>query len=269
MKLTASNFKEIRDVFIEASINAGKIINRYKKNGFKLKENKMNNSIASSLLTEVDLKSQEIILEKVRPLITKYDLGLLAEEAEDDKSRLEKEYFICLDPLDGTKSFIYSNEGYSVSISLISKSGIPTVGVVYNPVEDILYSAIKGRGLYRNNQRWKPELTLSNKIIVDPGVNISLINNESNSDFVHYGGAVLNAIRILEGFADAYIKTPKLEKGGGSIWDFSSTTLFFKEADYWVSDFYKNDLNLNNRETTYMNKFGVYYSIDKNLSSNN
>ena len=53
----------------------------------------------------------------------KYDFGILTEETPDNGSRLVKDYFWCVDPLDGTLPFTEGTPGYSVSIALVSKSG--------------------------------------------------------------------------------------------------------------------------------------------------
>ena len=50
-----------------------------------------------------------------------YDLALLTEESEDDRSCFEKDYFWCIDPLDGTLPFTRNEAGYSVSIGLVAE----------------------------------------------------------------------------------------------------------------------------------------------------
>lgn len=263
MILTDTNLIEIKNTAIEAALNAGKIIVKYKKEGFKLKNSKCGDSIASQVLTEVDLLSQEIILSHLKPLQNKFDFGLLTEELPDDSSRLQKDYFFCIDPMDGTKSFIDSEQGFSVSISLISKLGEPVIGVVYDPVKDNMYTAIKSKGLYKNNYPWnpKPDTNTEQIVIIDPSLDRTQLNIEAN--YIFYGGAVMNVIMVLEGKAHCYLKIPKKKSGGGSIWDFSSTTLFCLESGFFATDIYGDKLNLNNPDTTFMNDNGVYFSSTK------
>jgi len=52
-----------------------------------------------------------------------------------------------VDPLDGTKEFVYGGDSFSVMIGLC-KDGIPVLGVVYWPTKDTLYYAQKGKGAY-------------------------------------------------------------------------------------------------------------------------
>ena len=92
----------------------------------------------NSPLTRADLAAHRIIvngLEKLAP-----DIPILSEESEDidyDIRSKWKRYFL-VDPLDGTKEFINRNGEFTVNIALIN-DGIPVIGVVFVPVEDILY----------------------------------------------------------------------------------------------------------------------------------
>ena len=92
----------------------------------------------NSPLTRADLAAHRIIvngLEKLAP-----DIPILSEESEEidyDIRSKWKRYFL-VDPLDGTKEFINRNGEFTVNIALIN-DGIPVIGVVFVPVEDILY----------------------------------------------------------------------------------------------------------------------------------
>ena len=93
----------------------------------------------NSPLTRADLVAHRIIvngLEKLAP-----DIPILSEESEEidyDIRSKWKRYFL-VDPLDGTKEFINRNGEFTVNIALIN-DGIPVIGVVFGPVEDILYA---------------------------------------------------------------------------------------------------------------------------------
>ncbi len=55
-----------------------------------------------------------------------------------------------VDPLDGTLNFIHSFPVFSISISLSGPDGDLLVGVVYQPVLDELFTAVKGKGAFLN-----------------------------------------------------------------------------------------------------------------------
>lgn len=260
----------------KAAVEAGKIISEKSGCFENLTNKEVGSSEASGVVTEVDLLSQNIILEKLNPTLKEFDLGLLTEESTDDSSRLVKDYFWSIDPLDGTLPFIKGETGYSVSIALVSCDGIPHVGVVYDPTREVLYSAVKDEGVYRNRKRWKPEIA-KNKVFTvayDKSFKKSKYYDRSlNSikklaetygceslEIVDNCGAVLNAITVLENSPGCYFKFPKKEEGGGSLWDFSATACIFAEAGFIVSNIYGEALNLNPGDTTFMNNYGVVYT---------
>ncbi|MGQ9491751.1 MAG: 3'(2'),5'-bisphosphate nucleotidase CysQ family protein [Anaerolineae bacterium] len=73
--------------------------------------------------------------------------GVLAEESKDDLSRLRRERVWVIDPLDGTAEFIAHNGEFCIMIGL-AVAGRPVVGVVYQPIDDVLYAAALGMGAF-------------------------------------------------------------------------------------------------------------------------
>jgi 3'-phosphoadenosine 5'-phosphosulfate (PAPS) 3'-phosphatase len=70
---------------------------------------------------------------------------------------------------------------------------------------------------------------------------------------------VLNAIRVLENGPACMLKFPKKEQGGGSIWDFAATACIFQEVGLSATNFIGGRLDLNRRDSTFMNHEGVLY----------
>ena len=243
-------------------------------------------SVASQVVTEVDIKSQEIILNILNPTIREYDLGILAEEIVDDNSRFEKDYFWCIDPLDGTLPYTQGYQGYSVSIALVAKDGTPVIGVVCNPVTMDVYHAFLGGGAFKNGDSWTDDkrpgdkyFTLINdrsftkhpkfKDITMCVNDVAMDSGYSTFKMIKQGGAVMNAIWVLENRPACYFKLPKKEKGGGSIWDFAATACIFTELGVPVSDIYGNKLDLNSKESTFMNNYGVLFYDVPDIQCNN
>ena len=77
--------------------------------------------------------------------------GWLSEENNDNAERLAISRVWVIDPIDGTKEFIEGVPQFAVSIALVV-DGDPTVGVVYNPVKEELYRAVKGVGATLNGR---------------------------------------------------------------------------------------------------------------------
>ncbi len=59
--------------------------------------------------------------------------------------------WVC-DPVDGTAMYARHIPVAVFSLELVI-DGVPNVGVVYDPFTDSLYSAIKGKGAYKNNEK--------------------------------------------------------------------------------------------------------------------
>lgn len=235
-----------------------------------------NLSLASSVVTEVDEISQSIILKHLKPTINQFDLGLLSEELKDDNSRFEKDYFWCVDPLDGTLPFTEKRAGFSVVISLVDRNGTPIIGVVYDPVERDLYCAIRGEGAFLNDEIikiYKSKIRFSFYTDRSLTKSVSYIGfveelkkkylNSELKDFeiIAQGGATMNALWILNNAPGAYIKPPKENPGGGGIWDFAATACIFNELGFRATNYHGGKLDLNRKDSTYMNHEGVYFEI--------
>ena len=253
----------------EAALLAGAYI-EFAKKDFTIHEKKSGTSNASQIVTEVDFGSQEIILNQLKETSTAFNLGLLIEELSDDNSRFEKEYFWCIDPLDGTLPFTEGTDGYSVSIALVSKAGGSLLGVIYDSFNKVLYEAIKGEGAKRNSEVFQ---------VKNSGATVTLVMDRSFSDhpkfhslvnalgkdsedevtLIQHGGAALNAMWVLEHSPACYVKFPKPNNGGGSLWDFAASSLIVKEAGGVVTAFDGSSLKLNTKNT-FMNEQGIVCS---------
>ncbi len=80
------------------------------------------------------------------------NIGWLSEESEDDMSRFKKDSFWCLDPIDGTRSYINQKPEYTISLALIKKNK-PILGYVVNPETKEFFYAEKSKGSFCNNTR--------------------------------------------------------------------------------------------------------------------
>ena len=275
------DFTVLTQKAVKAASNAGQLIRSYRDKDVHVMQKEGGSTLASQVVTEVDRKSQDSILQVLLPTCDELDIALLAEEDEDDRGRLESAYFWCIDPLDGTLPFINGQPGYSVSIGLVANDGTPLIGVVYDPVHDVLYQATKGQGLMRNNERWSPTqdsqaltFTYDRSFAEDPNFNQvkdeleayahSLGLNEFNP--IHYGGAVMNACHVLENGPGCHFKFPKSHDGGGSLWDYAATACLYEESGAVVSDVFGDSLDLNRADSTFMNHRGALYATNKELA---
>ncbi|MEO0445453.1 MAG: inositol monophosphatase family protein [Verrucomicrobiota bacterium] len=243
---------------------------------YEKKNESAGTSPAAQVVTEVDERSEELILHTLAPSLATYDLALLTEEREDDKQRLEKGHFWCIDPLDGTLPFTRGLPGYSVSIALVSRDGSPIIGVIFDPVTQTVYRAVAGAGIEINGEPFQPTAPKHGvlRFICDGTFSThpereSLIHEVEavakqegyqGVEVIEGGGAVLNACQVLTQSPACYFKRPKPQNGGGSLWDFAATACLFEEAGLYARDFAGGLLELNRAESTFMNHRGVCYA---------
>ena len=276
------DLQSLAETAVAAARSAGQIISQSSNQEIEVEHKDGGHSYASQVVTEVDRKAQDAILEILNSASDEYDFALLTEESEDDHSRFQKEYFWCIDPLDGTLPFTKKEPGYSVSIALVAKCGKPQIGVVYDPVHDVLWEAAIGRGVKKNDQPWMMNsdsevLTFTYDRSFEKHPERQRVLDELNSyaqaiglTKVHatqYGGAVINACHALESAPGCHFKFAKPEEGGGSIWDYAATACLFEQAGASVSDVYGDALDLNRSDSTFMNHRGAVYATDTSLAS--
>ncbi|MFT6633592.1 MAG: 3'(2'), 5'-bisphosphate nucleotidase/myo-inositol-1(or 4)-monophosphatase [Bacteriovoracaceae bacterium] len=281
MLLDKNELEKLLEIAKKAALKAGEIISKDQGNSISLNRKIGGENLASCVVTEIDLKAQDIIIETLASTLEDYDLGLLAEESTDDDSRFKKDYFWCIDPLDGTLAFSRNEDGYSTSIALISKDGSPVIGVVYNPRSNSLYTAIKGQGAYKDG---------SPLLANDKNTHLTLLFDQSFLNISNHkeemeklkrkaselglsgvklhplGGAVMNGISTIEFAPAIYYKHPKKAIGGGSLWDFAASSVIQSEAGGFNSDYHGASLDLNREDSTFMNHRGIIFSSSKKLA---
>ena len=103
----------------------------------------------ANFVTAADRRTEEILhaeLTKARP-----GYGFLGEEGGrqdgDDKS-----HCWIVDPLDGTTNFLHGIPQFAISIAL-EREGVIVAGVIYNPANEELFTAERGKGAFLNDQR--------------------------------------------------------------------------------------------------------------------
>ena len=142
-------------VAIEAALEAGKFL---KMNVGKIRHIEHKGGQKTNLVTEIDKKSEQMIISKIKQHFPHHDF--LCEES--GAAEVKSEYRWIIDPLDGTVNYTHALPIYTVSIGLEYKGEI-ILGVVYDPSLDELYTAEKGKGAWLNKKRI--EVTKTTKLI--------------------------------------------------------------------------------------------------------
>jgi len=135
------NFHQLLKTAINASIEGGHAIMEVYASDFAVehKDDK-------SPLTLADKNCNEII----ENILINTNIPILSEEGAKTtyEKRKDWKYSWLVDPLDGTKEFVKRNGEFTVNIALIH-NGNPIMGVIYVPVKEELYFAMKGIGSYK------------------------------------------------------------------------------------------------------------------------
>lgn len=187
-----------------------------------------------SIITEADRAVQQTInssLKKQWPEIT--FVGEEMSEAEQIALLNTKGQAIwCLDPVDGTSNFAAGIPFFAVSLSLL-KDGEILMGVVYDPMRDECFTAIKGKGAWLNGEplgKHMPEAPLSKGIaIIDlkrlpRELAIRILDEKPFSSQRSIGSVALDWCWIAAGRGHVYLH------GKQRIWDYGAASLVLHEA---------------------------------------
>lgn len=102
---------------------------------------------AIDIVTEADLAAEKLIVDKIRSLYPGHDI--LAEESP--ATSLGSPFRWIVDPLDGTTNYSHGYPVFCVSIAL-EIQGVCVLGVVYDPMREEMFTAVKGQGAFLNGE---------------------------------------------------------------------------------------------------------------------
>ena len=205
-------------------------------------------------LTEADLKSNNII----KKIIASTGYPILSEESLDDKKRLDHDKIWIIDPLDGTSDFVSKSGEFTIMIALVNKHE-PILGVIYWPINDILYVAQKGGGAHKfANGVWE-KLVISKRLELCNcrvlGSRHHLSSNEANFlkqlnvEKFSERGSSLKVTDICSGTAELYFTmTNKIKQ-----WDTCASNRLIIEAGGRMTDMFGNKLEYNTKNIYHKN----------------
>jgi fructose-1,6-bisphosphatase/inositol monophosphatase family enzyme len=98
------------------------------------------------VVTEADRESERLLKER---LLDIYPCGFHGEEGGEDVTARGDQWVV--DPLDGTENMNGYPPLMAVSVGLL-RDGEPILGVIYDPIHAVLYSARRGRQVWVNGE---------------------------------------------------------------------------------------------------------------------
>lgn len=187
-----------------------------------------------NFVTTIDKKIEQELISELQKLIP--DSGVIAEESA---ALYQKKYNWIIDPIDGTTNFMNGLQ-YAVSVALVG--GQPDqilAGVVYNPKDNVVYYACKGKGSYvienGNVTKLKVKAFPDDEGIIIFGMPYDRSKTEKildivcqyyamASDLKRIGPASLDICMVASGKAKMYIELDL------QLWDVSAGVLILTEA---------------------------------------
>ncbi len=190
-----------------------------------------------SPVTSADYKANEIISDALRQYQT--DIPIMSEETNngDLDARKNWPYYWLIDPIDGTQEFIAGSGDFAINIALISDNQ-PILGVIYWPVGDTLYFAMKGQGAFKQANGETQAIHVrkfddpeNDEIIIAISRRqskerlMSKMNGQRGYETKPLGSCSLKSCFIAEGKADLYLRL-----GVTGEWDTGAPQCIVSEA---------------------------------------
>ena len=195
----------------------------------------------ANFVTAYDEKVQEYLFRELKKLIP--DAAFVGEEegAEVFKPEYETGFTFCIDPIDGTSNFLTGYRPSVISIALL-RDGVPFISVVYEPYQQLLFTAIQGEGAYLNGRRLESSKEPLSRSLVSFGTSPYDAEFTERSfdlckkilpqciDIRRSGSAVWDICQIAMGVTGLFFEC-KLR-----LWDFAAASLILEEAGGRITD---------------------------------
>jgi myo-inositol-1(or 4)-monophosphatase len=199
-----------------------------------------------NIVTEADRMSETLITKKIHHEYPHHDI--LTEESEGINNGSEYRWII--DPLDGTTNYAHGYPVFCVSIAL-EVNGIVCLGVIYNPMLNEMFVALKGGGAFLNDRKISVSKTVDlSRSLLATGFPYDIRDDENNN--MNYfsrmakraqairraGSAALDMAYVATGRFDGFWEL-KL-----SPWDTAAGLLLVTEAGGVVTDLFGGTYHL-------------------------
>ena len=161
--------------------------------------------------------------------------GWLSEESVDNNSRQRSDFFWCLDPIDGTRSFISGKPEYTISLALINKTE-PIFGIIFNPATQEFFSAEKEKGAFCNKKKIRVKKNkkidfCSFAVSSSEAKNLTSHNFISENKIKKMGSIAYKIALVAKGSIDVALSFTKKND-----WDLAAADLIVSEAGGEISE---------------------------------
>ena len=229
-------YSALLNVMIAAARKAGRAL---KRDFGEVEKLQVSMKGPANFVSAADRRAEETLyaeLSRSRP-----GYGFLGEEG-GVREGADKTHTWIVDPLDGTTNFLHGIPQFCISIGL-EREGTVVAGVIYNPANEELFVAERGKGAFLNDQRIR--VAARNRLadaVVACGLphlgrpNIALGQRETAAvqekvaGLRRFGAAALDLAWVAAGRLDGYWERDI------QPWDMAAGLLMVREAGGYVSD---------------------------------
>lgn len=194
--------------------------------------------------TEIDVAVERIIVDEVAKAFPAY--AIKGEEAVGNRDAEVSTPVIYIDPIDGTTNYAWGIPHFGMTIS-IAEGGRVVAGVVYDAMQDELFSAEAGGGAYLNGQpiRCVENAEIEN-VLIGAGLpvpgQVKAVSEDTYFNALKRLMANTAGVRRLGSAAlsIAYVACGRLDgffEDGLSLHDYGASVLLVAEAGGQVSAF--------------------------------
>lgn len=186
-----------------------------------------------SLFTEADAATQAALVTALQAIRA---VPVLGEEMTEHEQReawnAGRDGLWCVDPIDGTSNFVAGVPYFAVSVAFLYK-GERLLGVVYDPIADECFTALRGGGAFLNGVALPLRPLASELKRALAGVEMKRIKRELAGRLAawppyasqrNFGASTLDWCYTAAGRFDIYVH------GGQKLWDYAAGALVLEEA---------------------------------------
>ncbi len=189
----------------------------------------------NSVVTEIDKQVEAKLIDALKKEFP--DIGFVGEE-HGQQGPTDRYWLI--DPIDGTESYVRGLPGVTSMIGLVEDAEV-TQAYIYDPVDDIMYTAFKGMGVYADDKK----IGVANRQLERSIISVSSAMPYKNPELMKeiksigayyigtYYGAGCKAVYCATGKVDGVV----VHNNSGGIWDYAPTAFMMREAGAIYTEF--------------------------------
>jgi myo-inositol-1(or 4)-monophosphatase len=226
MPTPATTYSDDLELLRSSAVAAGIIAS-----GFFRRDVKSWNKENSSQVSEADILVDRYLAASLLQARPTY--GWLSEETADNPSRLDCERVFVIDPIDGTRGFLRGEDSWTVSLAVV-ENGVPVAGVVFAPVRDEMYHAVKGEGARLNGKPIVRRRRPGSPPVIPAAGAVHQEMQAAGLNYTrgpYYPSLAYRLVQVATGKLDAVAS-----RRGSQDWDIAAATLILDECGIDIAD---------------------------------